>query len=190
MFSAEPFWKAISGERSVGWLRLSSYAEVWNTQLTGSFVQSAVRRFVRSLSDVFGTWLRLFQVAEHLDRLKEELWLFRDPKSKNTPYEENSVCSFAFIRKYLGLKNLNERLCTGCHIYYTLLSYKLLFGFLGWEYLFSRCQLITNISTFKQFETLSKCFKEAAPNRILRQWNTIYSLSQYLEALMWYYNHI
>jgi len=44
-------------------------------------------------------------------------------------------------------------------IYYTLLSFKLLFRFLGWKYLFSRCQLIPNNSTFKQFETLSKCFK-------------------------------
>jgi len=69
-------------------------------------------------------------------------------------------------------------------IYCTLLSYKLLYGFLGWEFLFSRCQLITNNATFKQFITWSKCFKETAPNRILSQWNPIYSLSNYFEALM------
>jgi len=36
-------------------------------------------------------------------------------------------------------------------MYFTLFIYKLLFGFLGWEYLFSRCQLVTNNSTLNPY---------------------------------------
>ena len=172
MFVAEPFWKAISDERSVVWLQLSSYAEVWNTQLTRSFVQSAVRRFLRSLSDVSGHDYARFKFLQVLTDWRKNCDLFSDPKSKNAPYEENSLCSFSGVLLHVceNILRLEDFLMSDYALLvtdYTLLNCELLFGFLVWEYLFSWCQPITNNSTFKQFKTLSKCFRETAPNRIL-----------------------
>ena len=70
-------------------------------------------------------------------------------------------------------------------IYNILLSYKLIFGSLGWEYLFRRCQLITNNSTIKRLETLSKCFQRNRPEPHPQSVKyNLQSLSQYFEVLM------
>jgi hypothetical protein len=115
-----------------------------------------------------------FQVSVRLDRLEEDCNFLGIQNQKIGPMKKRVfVLSQLFFCMYgeniLWLQIFSMSDYALRFIYSTLLSYKFLIGFLGWEYLFSRYQLITSNSTFKQFETISSCFKETAPNRFLRQ---------------------